>query len=85
MAFGNRDVCQNGIAVTRWADTTKDETCRAFGRHIQTLFQQEFERSADEHAKKAGVRMYGNYIERKYHYLFQAVPFLPLIFYVDSL
>jgi hypothetical protein len=38
MAFGNRDDYQNGIAVTRCTNSTKDEACRAFGRH------QEFER-----------------------------------------
>jgi hypothetical protein len=85
MAFDNRGVYQNGIAVTRCTDSSNDEACRAFGRHIQAPFQQEFERSADEHAKKTGVRMYGNYIEREYHYLFQAVLFLPLICHVDSL
>ena len=65
MAFANRGNYQNGIVVTRCTHPTKDKKHRDLGRHIRGLFRDEFEKSRDEHAKKACVRMYGNYIERK--------------------
>jgi hypothetical protein len=64
MAFANRGDHQNGIVVTRCNNPAKDEEYSFFGRCIQGLFRDEFEKCGNEQAKKAGVRMYGNYIER---------------------
>lgn len=73
MAFANRSDYHNGIAVTRCTDPTKDEEHRVFERHIQGLFREEFEKCEDENAKKAGVRMYGNYIERQCLFLIMLI------------
>ena len=63
MSFARRSPYHAGIMVLKWDDPTKDESCRAWGRFLQSKFLEEV-KFVEGSSQSTHTLEYVNYFER---------------------